>query len=120
MIQGFAGAMQAMIWGLLLILLLLGIWSLLAVELLGPISRELWTEGGRDQWCGEAFQTVARSTLLFFQTLVAGDSWGECAIPIINQEPLTYIIFSIALVTVQLGFTNLILAVIVDKATQAR
>jgi len=38
----------------------------------------------------------------------------------VTESPLTFIIFAGALVTVQLGFTNLILSVIVDKAAEAR
>lgn len=119
MISGFAGAMQAMMWGLVLILILLTCWSLLAVEIVHPVNRSLPHEDP-EGYCAVAFSTVARSTLLFFQTLVAGDSWGACILPIINKEPATYVLFAVALVTVQLGFTNLILAVIVDKAAEAR
>jgi len=116
MVSGFAGAMQAMLWGLILILVLLVMWSILAVEVVHPINHGL----DEDDYCRLAFSSVFRSVLLFFQTLVAGDSWGACAIPIITHAPWTYIIFSFALVTVQLGFTNLVLAVIVDKAAEAR
>lgn len=119
LIMGFSGAMQAMFWGLLLILLLLTMWSILAVEVIHPINIQLYAEDDHN-WCAEAFSTVLRATLLFFQTLVAGDSWGQCAIPIINKAPLLYVIFALSLVTVQLGFTNLVLAVVVDKAAEAR
>lgn len=56
---------------------------------------------------------------MFFQTLVAGDSWGSCAIPLIERTPLSFALFAGSLVTVQLGLTNLILAVIVEKAQEA-
>mmetsp|Transcript_70937 Transcript_70937/g.178884 ORF Transcript_70937/g.178884 Transcript_70937/m.178884 type:complete len:729 (-) Transcript_70937:50-2236(-) len=117
MIAGFTGAMQAMFWGLILILILLVGWSLLAVELIHPINAKLQE---KDEYCAEAFTTVLRATLIFFQTLVAGDSWGNCALAIIKEQPFTFVIFSLALVTVQLGFTNLVLAIIVDKASEAR
>jgi len=117
-IGGFIGAMQAMFWGMVLILTLLVMWSLMAVEVIYPESLKL--ELAEDDICRDAFSSVFRSTLTFFQTLVAGDSWGACAIPIINRAPQTYLLFAMALVTVQLGFTNLVLAVIVDKANEAR
>lgn len=44
-IGGFVGAMQAMFWGLVLILILLVMWSLMAVELIYPESQKLtWAE----------------------------------------------------------------------------
>lgn len=118
MISGFVGAMQAMFWGLILILLMLVMWSLLAVELVYPETKKM--NMSDDDPCREAFSTVMRATLTFFQTLVAGDSWGACSIGIIHNAPHLYIIFAFSLVTVQLGFTNLVLAVIVDKANEAR
>jgi len=118
MVGGFVGAMHAMAWGILMILLLLVAWSLFAVEFIHPINKRVNAEA--DVRCANAFQSVLSSTLLFFQTLVAGDSWGACAIPIIEEEPWTYGLFAGALVTVQLGFTNLVLAIIVDKAAEAR
>jgi len=39
---------------------------------------------------------------------------------VIQEEPHLFIVFALAFVTVQLGFTNLILAVIVDKANESR
>eukprot|EP00405_Crypthecodinium_cohnii_P049277 CAMPEP_0206602538 /NCGR_PEP_ID=MMETSP0325_2-20121206/47473_1 /ASSEMBLY_ACC=CAM_ASM_000347 /TAXON_ID=2866 /ORGANISM="Crypthecodinium cohnii, Strain Seligo" /LENGTH=405 /DNA_ID=CAMNT_0054115097 /DNA_START=288 /DNA_END=1502 /DNA_ORIENTATION=+ len=71
-------------------------------------------------WCQVAFSTVLNSTLFFFQTLVAGDSWGACAIPIVHYRPATFILFSLALVSVNVGLMNLVLASIVDKAAEAR
>lgn len=53
---------------------------------------------------------------MFFQTLVAGDSWGACTLPVIRASTLAFVIFAGALVCVQLGFMNLILAVIVERA----
>merc|ERR1739838_1084085 len=73
-----------------------------------------------DDWCDEAFLKVLKAVIYFFQTLVAGDSWGLCAVPIGKKEPWTLILFALVLVIVQLGFTNLILAVIVEKAAEAR
>jgi len=57
--------------------------------------------------------------LMFFQTLMAGDSWGDCAVPMIQATPWSIIIFGGSLLTVQLGFANLVLAVIVERARQA-
>jgi len=54
-----------------------------------------------------------------FQTLVAGDSWGYCGIDIVLKAPWAWFLFACSLCSIQLGFTNLILAVIVEKAASA-
>eukprot|EP00927_Polykrikos_kofoidii_P016308 TRINITY_DN17352_c0_g1_i2.p1 TRINITY_DN17352_c0_g1~~TRINITY_DN17352_c0_g1_i2.p1 ORF type:complete len:617 (+),score=78.66 TRINITY_DN17352_c0_g1_i2:103-1953(+) len=118
MVKGFASAVAAMFWGFVMILLLLVVFAILTVELLSGKSELFGFEDGT--WCNEAFQSVWLITLMFFQNLVAGDSWGQCALPVIRKMPATFLIFSVALVCVQLGFTNLILSTIVETATSNR
>jgi len=121
MIRGFFGAMKAMFWGLVLIIVLLMFWSLIALEVINPINQEMLDAQDPDNiFCREAFGSVFNASLLFFQTLVAGDSWGACIVPIIKYNKPSFVLFAAALVCVSLGFMNLILAVIVDNATSAR
>jgi len=124
MIMGFFGAMRAMFWGLVMIMVLLVIWSLITVEMVHPLNHRLAMDTVNVvwdlNWCPYSLDSIWHSTLLLFQTLVAGDSWGLCIVPIIRVHPWTFWIFSLSLVSVALGFTNLILAVIVDKAAAAR
>merc|ERR1719410_3002124 len=98
-----------------MILVLLLLFSLVLVELVNnkPIST-------LDDQCQDAMRNVFRCVLMLFQTLVAGDSWGACALPIIDIWFPSVFLFAASLVCVQLGFTNLILAVIVDSANAAR
>lgn len=116
MMKGFATAILAMVWGFLAIVLILLMWSVLAVELLNDINQEINSD---TEFCKDMFSSVAAASLMFFQTLVAGDSWGFCAIPLVQKEPASAMLFAGALVTVSLGLTNLILAVIVEKAQEA-
>lgn len=116
MIEGFKCAVGAMLWGFVFICFLLLVSAILAVEFIHPVSNGLDPDLG----CKDVFGSVFFALVQLFQTLVAGDSWGTCAVPIVTESPLTFIIFAGALVTVQLGFTNLILSVIVDKAAEAR
>jgi len=127
MIRGFIGAMKAMFWGFVLILLLLLLWSLICVEIVHPINMnmiaEMKADGRGDEvndFCVHAFSSVFNTSLLLFQTLVAGDSWGQCTWPVIKEQKLTFIIFAMALVSVSLGSFSLILAVIVDNAAAGR
>eukprot|EP00927_Polykrikos_kofoidii_P016309 TRINITY_DN17352_c0_g1_i3.p1 TRINITY_DN17352_c0_g1~~TRINITY_DN17352_c0_g1_i3.p1 ORF type:complete len:619 (+),score=81.31 TRINITY_DN17352_c0_g1_i3:100-1956(+) len=118
MVKGFASAVAAMFWGFVMILLLLVVFAIMTVEILSGKSELFGFDDG--SWCHDAFHSVWLITLMFFQNLVAGDSWGECALPVIRKIPLTFFIFSIALVCVQLGFTNLILSTIVETASSNR
>jgi len=122
LIGGFASAMKSMFWGFVMMVMLLMICSILAVKLVHPVSMTIDYGGtyGGDEWCREAFSSVLLSFLLFFQTVVAGDSWGFCALSVITEAPQLFPLFAGVLFTIQVGFLNLILAVIVDRAAQAR
>eukprot|EP00931_Biecheleriopsis_adriatica_P120938 TRINITY_DN96023_c0_g1_i1.p1 TRINITY_DN96023_c0_g1~~TRINITY_DN96023_c0_g1_i1.p1 ORF type:complete len:623 (+),score=131.26 TRINITY_DN96023_c0_g1_i1:37-1869(+) len=116
MLQGFLSAMSAMLWGCTMILLILFLWSIVAVDFLQPVSLQLFEEGS---FCYTSFNSVWDMTLLFFQTLVAGDAWGQCSLDIIKAAPASILIFAPALFMIQIGLTNLILAVVVEKAAEA-
>mmetsp|Transcript_90597 Transcript_90597/g.233819 ORF Transcript_90597/g.233819 Transcript_90597/m.233819 type:complete len:472 (-) Transcript_90597:484-1899(-) len=119
MIRGFFWAMKAMGWGLIMTFVLLIIWSMFSVTILHRVNMRL-SPDKRKEDCEDAFASIFNSVLLLFQTLVAGDSWGACAVPVIKEAPMTFVIFAGALFSVTLGLTNLILAVIVDSAAAAR
>jgi len=63
---------------------------------------------------------VQSAMLTIFQTVVAGDSWGLIAVPVIEKEPWTALVLAVIVITVSLGVMNLILAIIVERATEAR
>lgn len=118
LVSGLIGALEAMAYGLILVMVLVFLWSIVSVEILHPIAWDVHHEA--PGWCRTAFSTTWNATLYLFVTLVAGDNFSQCAIPIILEEPWTWIIFAMSLVTIQLGFLNLVLAVIVDKAAESR
>eukprot|EP00438_Fugacium_kawagutii_P018070 Skav221815 [mRNA] locus=scaffold2435:201246:226737:- [translate_table: standard] len=68
--------------------------------------------------CTRATSSVMRANLLLFKTVIAGDSWGEIAVPVIEQFPLTAIVFMGSLLTLVFGVLNLI--VVVDTFAEAR
>jgi len=116
MMNGVISALTTVFWGLIMVTLLLAVWAVLAVELLHDTAQEVHQD---KPICLEAFDSVFMVMLMFFQTLMAGDSWGDCAVPMIQKNPLSIVIFGGSLLTVQLGFANLVLAVIVERARQA-
>jgi len=123
-LRGFVRAFAAIFWGVILILLLLTVWSILAVQIIHPINLQVASQspGPYDGCfrCKDAFSSVFASLVTFFQTVVAGDSWGTVAVPIIEQEPISGIFFLCVLVSVSLAIMNLILAVIVDSASDSK
>lgn len=119
MVRGFMHAMSAMLMGFVGILALLVFWAVIAVNFVHPVNMSLVHENS-DEYCHRAFESMFRAIILLFQGLVAGDSWGRCAIPIVLEAPMTFIIFAGSLITIQLGFTNLILASIVERGAEAR
>jgi len=122
LVKGLAFAFRAIFWGTILIMLILMIWSVMAVQFVQPLMEDLaannaWPDCHR---CPAAFDSVPASMLTFIQQIVAGDSWGEVTVPIIEAYPLTSVFFVAVLVSVGLAILNLILAVIVDKADDAK
>jgi len=118
MVRGFIGTMFAISWGFFFILLMLLIWAIIAVQFIHPENKSLYDDD--TEWCAAAFSSVESALIYFFQTLVIGDSWGVCAAPLIKKSNIYFWLLSFAFVTIQLGITNLILAVIVDTAAQVR
>lgn len=115
LLTGLIGSMKAIFFGSLMLLAMLILFSILMVQYVHPISSRL--ECGR---CSEGFSSVMDSTLTLFQQIVAGDSWGTISIPVIMEEPWAAVPLCMTLMTIGLGAMNLILAVIVDRAAEAR
>jgi len=88
------------------------------VHLIHPLNLEVSATGvyRQCQRCPNAFSSVFNSLLTFAQTVVAGDSWGMVAVPIIEMYPYAGLFFASVFVSVSLGMVNLILAVIYEGA----
>ena len=52
------------------------------------------------------FSAGGKANLLLFKTVVAGDSWGQIAVPVIQENPGTLIVFIGSLVTLVFGVLN--------------
>eukprot|EP00933_Yihiella_yeosuensis_P027425 TRINITY_DN21323_c0_g1_i1.p1 TRINITY_DN21323_c0_g1~~TRINITY_DN21323_c0_g1_i1.p1 ORF type:complete len:660 (+),score=112.16 TRINITY_DN21323_c0_g1_i1:120-2099(+) len=115
LISGFASTLRTILWGFVLILILIAMWSMVTVEVVNSVDVP-----DLESYCSDAYKSVLQTGLLYWQILIAQDSWGRCTIPVVKEAPSMFWIYAAVLVTVQLGFTNLILAVIVDAAAAAR
>eukprot|EP00931_Biecheleriopsis_adriatica_P022285 TRINITY_DN14361_c0_g2_i2.p1 TRINITY_DN14361_c0_g2~~TRINITY_DN14361_c0_g2_i2.p1 ORF type:complete len:621 (+),score=115.55 TRINITY_DN14361_c0_g2_i2:104-1864(+) len=115
-------AVSSIMWGMMILAMLVICWSILAVQFIHPLNQVAaekgWYDGCLD--CPMAFSTVMRACLTLFQQILAGDSWGQVSKPVIIEFPVAGFFFLAEWVTLGLALTNILLAVIVEAATDAR
>ncbi|CAE7763199.1 Scn11a [Symbiodinium pilosum] len=119
LITGLYSSLKAILFGSAMLLSVVVFWAVISVEVLHPVVALIEDFDGCDR-CPRSFSNVFEATVTIFQQTVAGDSWGEVSLKVIDAEPLTFILLFVMLMTISLGVMNLILAVIVETAAQAR
>lgn len=121
LIAGMSSCLRTLVWAAGLVFLMLTMWSITAVEFLHPFVSELSKEGFYDDctYCSQSFSNIMLANLTFFQ-IVSGDGWCDLARPLIMKHPWTAVLFIGVIFTMVFGMLNLITAVIVDTAAQAR
>eukprot|EP00930_Biecheleria_cincta_P041916 TRINITY_DN28819_c0_g1_i2.p1 TRINITY_DN28819_c0_g1~~TRINITY_DN28819_c0_g1_i2.p1 ORF type:complete len:633 (-),score=97.78 TRINITY_DN28819_c0_g1_i2:51-1874(-) len=119
LVTGFCFTLRAICWGFVMLVLLLVVWSIIILQILSNLDVKSAYQDSRfaGYWCEEAMQSTANMGILLWQILITGDSWGACTIPVILKYPAMYWVYAAAFVCISLGFTNLILALIVERAT---
>ncbi|CAE7198450.1 SCN10A [Symbiodinium natans] len=118
-----ATCLKALAWSFIFCFVIMTIWAMLLVEIVHPIMKEMRDNEVAFQDCEKclsATSSVMNSNLLLFQTVIAGDSWGDIAVPVIEFSPGTAIIFVGSLLTLVFGVLNLIVAVVVDTFAEVR
>jgi len=118
LITGLWGAMKTIAWGGLMLFSMLTLWSIVVVDFIHPWNTMINYEDC--DRCHSGFQSVMESSLTLFQQIVAGDSWGQISVPLILERPWTAFILISIMMTISIGLMNLILAVIVERAAEAR
>lgn len=124
MLRGMVFAAKAILWGVVMLGIVLCFWSILAVMYIHPLNRRLsesgfWASQGCER-CPQAYASVQQSMLTFVQEIVVGDEWGTMTMPFIQEHPETSLFFIPVLASVSLALMNLIFAVIVERANEAR
>ncbi|CAE7204839.1 RE1 [Symbiodinium microadriaticum] len=121
-----ATCFRALLWCFLLCFVVMTVWAMLIVEVVSPFVKEMHADMDRDFFkachpqCTKAVSTVMDANLLLFKTVIAGDAWGEIAVPVIQEHPATFIIFIGSSLTLVFGVLNLIVAVVVDTFAESR
>ena len=78
--------MKALAWSFLFCFVIMTIWAMMIVEIVHPLVVELSAAGEAFENCEECVkstESVMDANLLLFKTVIAGDSWGEIAVPVL-------------------------------------
>ncbi|CAE7215279.1 TPC1 [Symbiodinium sp. CCMP2592] len=119
LVNMMATCVRTLIWSFIFCFAMMTFWSMLIVEIVHPHVKQLSDLEACDQ-CRRATSSVMDANLLLFKTVIAGDSWGQIAVPVIEANPGTAVIFMGSLLTLVFGVLNLIVAVVVDTFAEAR
>lgn len=120
LVNMLATCLKTLLWSFVFLCLVMTGWAMLMVEIIHPYVLELHEVFNDCEQCMRATSTVMQANLLLFKTVIAGDSWGQIAVPIIESHPETSIIFVGSLLTLVFGVLNLIVAVVVDTFAEVR
>lgn len=122
MVQMFATCFKTLCWSFAFCFIIMTIWAMFLVELVNPLVRELAEQGVwlDCDYCPRVFSSVMNANLTLFRTIVAGDGWGQHAMPVIEAHPWTALIFVGAHLTLVFGVMNLVVAVVVDTFAEQR
>eukprot|EP00931_Biecheleriopsis_adriatica_P101671 TRINITY_DN76762_c0_g1_i1.p1 TRINITY_DN76762_c0_g1~~TRINITY_DN76762_c0_g1_i1.p1 ORF type:complete len:635 (+),score=74.16 TRINITY_DN76762_c0_g1_i1:61-1965(+) len=118
LLTGIASSVRAILFGSVCLVSALILWAIIVVQVIHPVNASISYEGC--ERCSRGFASVQAAALTLFQSVVAGDSWGLISVRVIEKEPWTAFILVAIVVTISLGIMNLILAVIVERAAEAR
>lgn len=117
-------AFKTVMWALPLGFTLMSMWATLFVSIIQPLVMELH-ESDQDLWkdcerCTRAYSTVLQTNLTFLQTIVMHESWGAVSIPVIEAYPWSVALFGGVIFTIIFGLLHVIIAVVVDNASEMR
>ncbi|CAE7276432.1 unnamed protein product [Symbiodinium sp. CCMP2592] len=117
-----ATCFKTLLWSFLFLSLVMTGWAMLIVELINPYVLQMQASHpfSNCEECRRSTTSVMHANLMLFKTVIAGDSWGLIAVPMIESHPETAIIFVGASLTLVFGVLNLIVAVVVDTFAETR
>jgi len=121
MLTSLASTMRTIFWACVMLCIVLSILSLVAVELLNPLQKQMAAESDDDcERCSVAFSSIKRSMVTFFYTIIMGDGIADVFVPLIERDITAAVFIVLSVAIVYLGFSNLVLSVIVEKGQEAR
>lgn len=123
LLQMMSTGLKALGWSFVFCFAFMTLWAMLMVEFVHPLMQQMFRDGRAFQDCPECADwasSVMKANFLLFKTVIAGDSWGKIAVPVIEHYPATAIIFCGSLLTLVFGVLNMVVAVVVDSFAESR
>ena len=120
LVMMMATCLRTLIWSFMLCFVVMTVWAMLMVETIHPTLLDMSKQNKFsecDDQCLRSMSSVMDANLLLFKTVIAGDSWGQIAVPVIQEHPATAIIFVGSLLTLVFGVLNLIVARLLNQPT---
>eukprot|EP00747_Dinoflagellata_sp_TGD_P125843 gnl/TRDRNA2_/TRDRNA2_174216_c3_seq7.p1 gnl/TRDRNA2_/TRDRNA2_174216_c3~~gnl/TRDRNA2_/TRDRNA2_174216_c3_seq7.p1 ORF type:complete len:639 (+),score=101.30 gnl/TRDRNA2_/TRDRNA2_174216_c3_seq7:60-1976(+) len=119
MIHGFVSAFKAITMGAGLMFLMLLLWAVVGIEVFndlnqGSYMRTIYESQGCLH-CHLAYSSIPRAVFQLTKITIMGEAWAESCI-FIEEYPWSVFFFMAVYFSVVLGMSNLVLAVIVEKA----
>ncbi|CAK9092127.1 unnamed protein product [Durusdinium trenchii] len=118
LVKMMSTCLKALFWSFCFCFMVMTVWSMLLVEVVHPLVKELDIAECSD--CAWGTTSVMGANLLLFKTVIAGDSWGDMAVPVIEAHWYTSFVFVGSYLTIVFGVLNLVVAVVVDTFADAR
>mmetsp|Transcript_45683 Transcript_45683/g.85626 ORF Transcript_45683/g.85626 Transcript_45683/m.85626 type:complete len:615 (+) Transcript_45683:70-1914(+) len=118
MVEAFLASLKTLFFGCLFISVALIIYGIIAVEFMRPLENVEFSPSCGV--CPAAFASVWQAICTLIQTNIVADEWGDLFRPFLYEYPQSMVFIFTVFVTVNFGLMNLIMAVIVDSAAQAR
>eukprot|EP00435_Cladocopium_sp_Y103_P053485 s330_g17.t1 len=98
LIQMMSTGLKALGWSFVFCFAFMTLWAMLLVDFVHPLMQQMLQDGRAFQDCPECADmasSVMRANFLLFKTVIAGDSWGKIAVPVIEYYPATAFIFCV-------------------------
>jgi len=117
LLNGIMSSMRAIFFGSILLFVMLVGYSIVLVEAVHPLNSKIIYSTCSE--CTQGFRSVWFSVLTLYKQIVAGDAW-ILSFPLMEGRVWIALLMLLIVSTVTLGVMNLILTVIVERATDAR
>ncbi|CAK9075155.1 Aurora kinase B-A [Durusdinium trenchii] len=112
LVSMMATCMKTLGWSFIFCFAFMTFWAMMVVEFVHPLVEQMQTERLLNcEECVRHTSSIMEANLLLFKTVIAGDSWGKIAVPVIQYSPATAIIFCGSLMTTVFGVLNMVIAV---------
>eukprot|EP00929_Paragymnodinium_shiwhaense_P120483 TRINITY_DN92435_c0_g1_i1.p1 TRINITY_DN92435_c0_g1~~TRINITY_DN92435_c0_g1_i1.p1 ORF type:complete len:876 (+),score=204.24 TRINITY_DN92435_c0_g1_i1:39-2630(+) len=110
--QGILGALQAMVWAFLLIILVIYLSAVLITNLIGHDERVL--NGPYGEQIGDWFGSLGSSSFTLFQMMTLED-WPAIVRVVMLEAPMVFLFFVPYMMFMNFAMLNVITAVVVEK-----